>query len=200
MTAEGQGRGMTDEATAKRKPRQRAVNALPTDAFANPQLSLFQGFLVNQNDERDALSNAVDLWDSIPRYAIPRKKEEELRLPGRLPAGAYRGFPVPRQDLHRADPTGAARREGQGRAADRRHHRALPERARGTDRARAAQAGDRAVRGFLRQARLPQRRCLHALPAAPGTGQPRARHDLRGSGRRAGGHALRLPGCDRRGL
>lgn len=73
---------MTDEATAKKKPRRRAISALPTDAFANPQLSLFQGFLVNQNDERDALSNAVDLWDSIPRYAIPRKKEEELRLPG----------------------------------------------------------------------------------------------------------------------
>ena len=73
---------MTEEATAKKKPRRRAIKPLSTDAFANSQLSLFQGFLANTDDERDALSNAIDLWDSIPRYAIPRKKEDELRLPG----------------------------------------------------------------------------------------------------------------------
>lgn len=73
---------MTDEAIAKKKPRRRALKPIPMDAFANRQLSLFQGFLTNTEDERDALSNAIDLWDSIPRYSIPRKKEEELRLPG----------------------------------------------------------------------------------------------------------------------
>jgi hypothetical protein len=83
MTAVGQGKEMTDEATAKKKPRRRVIKPLPpTEAFANQQLSLFQGFLANTDDERDTLSNAIDLWDSIPRYAIPRKKEEELRLPG----------------------------------------------------------------------------------------------------------------------
>jgi hypothetical protein len=74
---------MIDEATAKKKPGQRTIKSLlPMEVFANPQLSLFQSFLANTNDERDTLSNAIDLWDSIPRYAIPRKKEEELRLPG----------------------------------------------------------------------------------------------------------------------
>lgn len=73
---------MSDKATAKKKPRQHAIKAIPVRAFANQQLSLFQGFLANTNDERDALSNAIDLWDSIPRYSIPRKKEDELRLPG----------------------------------------------------------------------------------------------------------------------
>ena len=86
---------MSEEATVK-KPRRRAIKPLPTDAFANTQLSLFQGFLANTDDERDALSNAIDLWDSIPRYAIPRKKEDELRLPGgflpvRTVAFQYRG-------------------------------------------------------------------------------------------------------------
>jgi hypothetical protein len=75
---------MTDEPTAKKKPRRRAIKPIPQDAFANRQLSLFQGFLANTDDERDALSNAIDLWDSIPRCSIPRKKEEELRLPGGL--------------------------------------------------------------------------------------------------------------------
>ncbi len=73
---------MTDETTATRKPRRRAIKPLSADAFANQQLHLFQGFLANTDDGRDALSNAIDLWDSIPRYSIPRKKEEELRLPG----------------------------------------------------------------------------------------------------------------------
>ena len=73
---------MTEEATVKKKVRQRAIKPLAIDSFANSQLSLFQGFLANTDYERDALSNAIDLWDSIPRYAIPRKKEDELRLPG----------------------------------------------------------------------------------------------------------------------
>ncbi|MDQ2926220.1 MAG: replication protein [Acidobacteriota bacterium] len=73
---------MTDAATAKKKPRRRAIKPLAVDAFTNQQLSLFQGFLANTDDERDALSNAIDLWDSIPRYSIPRKKEDELRLAG----------------------------------------------------------------------------------------------------------------------
>jgi len=72
---------MTNELTAKKKPR-RTLKPIPADAFANQQLSLFQDFLVNTDDERDALSNAIDLWDSIPRYIVPRKKQDELRLAG----------------------------------------------------------------------------------------------------------------------
>ena len=73
---------MTDEAAAKKKPRRRALKPVPVDAFANQQLSLFQGFLANTDDGRDALSNAIDLWDNIPRYTVPRKKQDELRMAG----------------------------------------------------------------------------------------------------------------------
>lgn len=66
----------------KKKPRRRALKPVPAEAFTNQQLSRFQDFLANTDDERDALSNAIDLWDSIPRYALPRKKQEEIRLPG----------------------------------------------------------------------------------------------------------------------
>ena len=71
---------MIKDKPAKKKPRARAVKSLPTEAFTNQQLSLFQGFLVN--DDRERLSNAIDLWDSIPRYTVPRKKQDELRAPG----------------------------------------------------------------------------------------------------------------------
>ena len=80
--AEGQGEAMTGEAGAKKKPRRRALKPVPVDAFANQQLSLFQGFLANTDDGRDALSNAIDLWDNIPRYTVPRKKQDELRMAG----------------------------------------------------------------------------------------------------------------------
>jgi hypothetical protein len=71
---------MSEEPTAKKPPRRRKqVAPLTDDAFANRQLSLFQGFLVNTDDEREALSNAVDLWDSIPRYAVSRVRMNALR-------------------------------------------------------------------------------------------------------------------------
>ena len=71
---------MSDEATAKKKPpRRKDVAPVPDDAFASRQLSLFQGFLANTDDEREALSNAVDLWDSIPRYAISRARMNAMR-------------------------------------------------------------------------------------------------------------------------
>ena len=58
------------------------IKPVPVDAFANQQLSLFQGLLSNREEERDALSNAVDLWDSIPRYSISRQKMNDIRLEG----------------------------------------------------------------------------------------------------------------------
>jgi hypothetical protein len=76
------GLAIPDEAIAKKKPRRRALKAVPVDAFANQQLKLFQGFLANTDNERDSLSNAIDLWDSIPRYTVPRKKQDELRMAG----------------------------------------------------------------------------------------------------------------------
>ncbi|RRS01153.1 replication protein [Aquabacterium soli] len=56
------------------------------EAFDNRQLALFQSFLANDDSQRNILSNAVDLWDSIPRYSISRRKMDELREPnGYLP-------------------------------------------------------------------------------------------------------------------
>jgi hypothetical protein len=57
----------------------------PTPAhFANKQLSLFQNFLCNTEAERDQLSNAVDLWDNVPRYSISRQAMTKSRIEGRF--------------------------------------------------------------------------------------------------------------------
>lgn len=63
-----------------RKPKGPAP--LSDQAFSNQQLGLFQTFLANDQAQRDLLSNSVDLWDSIPRYSLSRRKQEELREPG----------------------------------------------------------------------------------------------------------------------
>lgn len=72
-------------AEAKKKPPRRKTTSLkpiPPDAFSNQQLCLFQEFLANTNEEKALLGNAHDLWDSVPRYSISRKRQEEMRLPG----------------------------------------------------------------------------------------------------------------------
>jgi hypothetical protein len=50
--------------------------------FENRQLNLFQNFLCNNETERDHLSNAIDLWDNVPRYSISRKAMDEARIDG----------------------------------------------------------------------------------------------------------------------
>jgi hypothetical protein len=50
--------------------------------FENRQLNLFQNFLCNTETERDHLSNAIDLWDNVPRYSISRKAMDEARIDG----------------------------------------------------------------------------------------------------------------------
>ena len=74
---------------AKKKPAKKRISPhkpVPPDAYSNHQLCLFQDFLANTNDERDQLGNAFDLWDSVPRFSITRKRQEEMRLPtGSLP-------------------------------------------------------------------------------------------------------------------
>ena len=90
---------MTDKNSSKhRSSRRKAVAPVPEDAFVSRQLSLFQDFLANATDEREALSNAVDLWDSIPRYAISRARMNGMRIAeGFLPllelSFNYRGRP-----------------------------------------------------------------------------------------------------------
>jgi hypothetical protein len=68
---------MTERNTAKKKT---AAAALPApSALRNPQLDLFQNFLCNTDFERDQLSNTIDLWDSIPRYAMSRQAMNKAR-------------------------------------------------------------------------------------------------------------------------
>jgi hypothetical protein len=71
---------MTDTAN-KRKSRRKEVKPIPERAFENVQLSLFQHFLAN-SEEQDDFSNAIDFWDNVPRYAVSRQKMNELRLEG----------------------------------------------------------------------------------------------------------------------
>lgn len=76
---------MTDITSLSRKKitrKGKPIKPIPPEAFENKQLTLFQAFLGNTEEERDALSNSIDLWDSIPRYSISRQKMNEMRMEG----------------------------------------------------------------------------------------------------------------------
>ena len=57
--------------------------AKPTE-FANAQLSLFQSVLCNTDEDRERFSNAIDLWDSVPRYSVSRQAQAKARENGRF--------------------------------------------------------------------------------------------------------------------
>lgn len=63
---------------AKQKQKN-ALTAPSDESFENVQLNLFQTFLCNTEEERDRLSNTIDLWDSIPRYSISRQEINKRR-------------------------------------------------------------------------------------------------------------------------
>lgn len=71
---------------------------IPTEPeFQNPQLNLFQDFLYNREEERDNLSNAIDLWDCVPRYAVSRlamskAREKEKFLENHTAVFQHRGL------------------------------------------------------------------------------------------------------------
>jgi hypothetical protein len=52
--------------------------------FENRQLYLFQDFLANTDEERDRLSNLIDLWDNVPRYSVSRKHMAKARINGQF--------------------------------------------------------------------------------------------------------------------
>ena len=62
-------------------------NKLPAaSAYEGTQLSLFQNFLCNSDDERDRLSNTIELWDGVPKYYVSRHKMRAMRSKdGNLP-------------------------------------------------------------------------------------------------------------------
>ncbi|MBS1984059.1 MAG: hypothetical protein JST16_07785 [Bdellovibrionales bacterium] len=57
--------------------------AKPTE-FANAQLNLFQQVLCNTEEERERFSNAIDLWDSVPRYSVSRQAQAKARENGKF--------------------------------------------------------------------------------------------------------------------
>lgn len=83
-------------------PKKKQVRAVPTSAFTNRQIDLFRDVLANNPAERDSLSNAIDLWDNVPRYAMSRVRQEKMRVDGGfLPLAElnfqYRGKPYTAQ-------------------------------------------------------------------------------------------------------
>lgn len=69
---------------ARKKKNQ---DPIPADtAFTGVQMSLWQDFLCNTAGERDHLSNTVELWESLPKYAVSQQAMNKARTPeGYLP-------------------------------------------------------------------------------------------------------------------
>jgi hypothetical protein len=62
------------------KIKESRVENLPAStAFNSEQIDLFQSFLFNTHDEKDRLSNTVDLWDSIPKYSVSQQAMNGMR-------------------------------------------------------------------------------------------------------------------------
>jgi hypothetical protein len=60
--------------------KENGENNLPSStAFNAKQLDVFQSFLCNTSNEKDKLSNTVELWDSIPKYSISQQAMNGLR-------------------------------------------------------------------------------------------------------------------------
>ncbi len=69
----------TYSSTEKRVSKKQASSMLAEDLFQNCQLNLFQQFLCNTEDERQKLSNTIELWDNIPRYSISQQAMNKMR-------------------------------------------------------------------------------------------------------------------------
>lgn len=54
--------------------------------FKDNQLSLFQEFLCNTEEEQSRFSNSIELWDAVPRYSVSRRAMAMMRdASGNLP-------------------------------------------------------------------------------------------------------------------
>lgn len=60
------------------------LQLLSDGEFDNRQLTLFQTFLCNTDEQRGTLSNAIDLWDSVPRYSVSRQAMTKGRIAGQF--------------------------------------------------------------------------------------------------------------------
>jgi len=60
--------------------KEKELGNLPsTTAFKSEQIDLFQSFLCNTKNEKDKLSNTIELWDSIPKYSVSQQAMNGLR-------------------------------------------------------------------------------------------------------------------------
>jgi hypothetical protein len=57
----------------------REVAPVAEGAFVGEQLGLFQDLLANNQAERDAASNAIEIWDTIPRCSVSRLQQSKMR-------------------------------------------------------------------------------------------------------------------------
>jgi hypothetical protein len=56
------------------------------ESFNCPQIELFQEFLYNNEEQREKMSNAIPLWDCLPRYSMSRQAAHKMRKAGTLPS------------------------------------------------------------------------------------------------------------------
>lgn len=114
---------MADNTSPSRKktPRKgKPIKPIPPEAFENQQLTLFQSFLSNSEEERNALSNSIDLWDSIPRYSISRQKMNEMRTEdGNLPVRILNFYHRSRKYAAEIRPAQLRLRDEEGKLSDR---------------------------------------------------------------------------------
>ncbi len=55
------------------------------NAYTSDQIDLFQSFLCNTDEQREQLSNAIPLWDSLPLYSVSRQWATKMQKEGRFP-------------------------------------------------------------------------------------------------------------------
>lgn len=61
------------------KKARKEENLPSGNSFKSVQLDLFQSFLCNSDEEKDRLSNTIELWDSLPKYAVSQQAMNSMR-------------------------------------------------------------------------------------------------------------------------
>jgi len=63
----------------KKTQLEKGVKAPQIQSFTTVQVDLFQDFLFNTQKEKNTLSNTIDLWDCLPKYAVSQVEQNKLR-------------------------------------------------------------------------------------------------------------------------
>ena len=73
----------------KKMTKKEKTEPPPKKAFDGRQLDLFRDFLCNTIQERETLSNTIELWDAIPKFQVSKRRQSNLRKDGLLPTFRY---------------------------------------------------------------------------------------------------------------